>query len=63
MNLIVPKKYQERFYSLEFETGLIDNYKYMLYFMPGWSYNGYGCIPVKSKKEALQFIKSASKDY
>lgn len=59
----VPKKYEDRFYSLEHEEGLDEGCKYILYFMGGWSYNGYGSIPVRSKKEALKFIRNATYDY
>lgn len=56
----VPKKYQKYFGSLEREDGLIDDCKYMLYFANGYAYLGeYPCMPVKSKKEALEFIKCA----
>lgn len=58
----IPKKYQERVYSIEKENDLIDGCKYMLYFMNGWCYAEYGCIPVRNKKEALYFIKNAYKD-
>ena len=58
----IPKKYQERVYSLEREYDLIDNCKYILYFMGGWSWAGYGSLPVKSKKEALKFIKDACRE-
>lgn len=59
----IPKKYEERFYSLEKKEDLIDGCKYILYFMGKWSYNGYSSVPVKSKKEALEFIKNATYDY
>lgn len=56
----LPKKYQERVEKLERENGLIDNCKYMLYFNDNWCWDeDYCCIPVKSKKEALEFIKEA----
>lgn len=56
----VPKKYQERIGKLEKEDGLIDNCKYMLYFNDNWCWDeDYWAIPVKSKKEALHFIKEA----
>lgn len=58
----IPKKYQERVRSLEIEYDLIDNCKYMLYFECGWSWDGWHCLPVKSKKEALQFIKDADRE-
>lgn len=56
----IPKKYQERVKDLEKEGGLIDDCKYMLYFNKDWCWSDdYWCLPVKSKKEALQFIKEA----
>ena len=56
----IPKKYQERVASLELETGLIDDCKYMLYFDKNWCWGeDYWAMPVKSKKEALEFIKEA----
>lgn len=58
----IPKKYEERFQSLEKEADL-DDCKYMLYFAEGWSYNVYTSVQVKSKKEALEFIKEATYDY
>lgn len=62
--LKVPKKYKKYFGSLESESGLIDNCKYMLYFTEGYAYMGeYPCIPVKSKKEALDFLKDGEKEH
>ena len=58
----IPKKYLERVSSLEKEDGLIDDCKYMLYMNKGWNITGevgMWCSPVKSKKEALEFIKDA----
>lgn len=56
----IPKKYRERVASLESESGLVEDCKYMLYFADGWQYtDGGNSVPVKSKKEALQYIKSA----
>lgn len=56
----LPKKYQERIASLESEDGLIDECKYMLYFNENWCWGeDYGSLPVRSKKEALEFIKDA----
>lgn len=56
--LNVPKKYQKYFGSLEREGGLIDECPYMLYFAEGYAYMGeYPCMPVKSKKEALEFLR------
>lgn len=55
-----PKKYQERVASLKTEDGLIDDCKYMLYFNNNWCWDeDYWALPVKSKKEALEFIKEA----
>ena len=56
----VPIKYRERVARLEREYDLIDDCKYMLYLNKNW-YWGIDdwCVPVKSKKEALQFIKDA----
>ena len=56
--LKLPKYLQERFASLEAEPGLIDECHYMLYFSPDWCWSeDYWAIPVKSKKEAIQFLK------
>ena len=56
----IPKKYQERVKGLEVEGGLIDDCKYMLYFNENWCWSeDYWAIPVKSKKEALEYIKEA----
>lgn len=61
--LNVPKKYLKYFGSLESEGGLIDDCKYMLYFAEGYAYMGeYPCMPVKSKKEALEFLKCGEKE-
>jgi len=60
IELNVPKKYKKYFGSLERENGLIDNCKYMLYFANGYGYMGeFSCVPVRSKKEALEYLKSA----
>ena len=56
----LPKKYRERVHSLEKEDGLIDDCKYMLYFDNDWCWSeDYWALPVKSKKEALEFIRDA----
>lgn len=57
----IPKRYRERVASIEIGFDLIDNCKYLLYFAKDWVWDDIGCIPVKSKKEALQFIKEACK--
>lgn len=56
----IPKKYKERVSSIEIEDGLIDDFKYMLYLNEGWEFfeEGMQSIPVRSKKEALYFIKN-----
>jgi len=63
MNLeFIPKKYRDRVSSLEIESGLIDNCKYMLYFDNNWCWGeDYWAMPVKSKKEALEFIRNSRK--
>lgn len=56
--LNVPKKYKKYFGSLEREDGLIDDCPYMLYFAEGYAWEGeYPCMPVKSKKEAIEFLR------
>ena len=53
-------------YRIEREDGLIDDCKYMLYFADGWSiYGGNTCMPCKSIKEAMEYVKEADwdKDY
>lgn len=58
----IPKKYRERVEGLEMEDGLIDDCKYMLYFNKDWCWSeDYWAIPVRSKKEALEFIKEADR--
>ena len=56
--LKLPKYLEERFGALEREDGLIDDCPYMLYFAWGWCWDeDYWCLPVKSKKEAIRFLK------
>lgn len=56
----IPQKYRERVASLEAESGLIDDCKYMLYFNQDWCWGeDYWALPVKSKREALGFVKEA----
>lgn len=63
IELNIPKKYQKYFGSLEAEGGLIDDCKYMLYFADGYAYMGeYPAMPVKSKKEAIEFLKLGEKE-
>ncbi len=56
----IPKKYKERVSSIEIEDGLIDDCKYMLYLNDNWEFfeEGMKSITVRSKKEALYFIKN-----
>lgn len=64
VELNVPKKYKKYFGSLEQESGLIDDCKYMLYFAPGYAWEGeYPCMPVKSKKEAIEFLRGAEPEH
>ena len=66
VELKMSKELQKYFGSLEAEDGLIDDCKYMLYFAPGYAWEGeYPCMPVKSKKEALEFLEGGmpEKDY
>jgi hypothetical protein len=59
----IPKKYLERVDRVEAEDGLIDDCKYMLYFKDGWAYEGeYWCLPCKSKKEILEFVRDSWKE-
>lgn len=57
----IPKKYRERVSAIEVGFDLIDNCKYLLYFNDNWSWYDIWCVPVKSKKEALEFIKEADR--
>ena len=60
VDLKVPKKYQKYFDRLEAEPGLVDDCPYILYFKEGYAWCGeYPSMPVKSKKEALQFLSEA----
>jgi hypothetical protein len=71
IKLNVPEKYKERFGCLEL-TGWDCEEKYYLYFAEGWGcYDGWtpqegnlviGCIPVRSKSEALEFLRNAVKE-
>ena len=58
----IPKKYRERVAAIEIGFDLIDNCKYLLYFAEDWAWDDISCVPVKSKKEALEFIKEARKN-
>lgn len=61
--LNVPKRYQDRFFSLEREKGLIDDCKYILTLNGGWQFDDGGkTIPVRSKAEAIEWLKEAIVD-
>jgi len=59
--LKVPKYLEERFRALEPESGLIEDCKYMLYFAKGWALGDNTSVPVKSKKEAIEYLKDANR--
>lgn len=62
IELKLPKYLQERLGSLESEPGLIDDCKYMLYFSSDWCWGeDYWALPVKSKAEAIEFLKEGRK--
>lgn len=61
VKLNVPKKYLERFACLEKDNDLIDDCKYILYFKDGWALADYPNVPVRSKKEALEYLKNANR--
>ena len=66
-DLNVPKSLQERFYKLEPDSSLDPEWgKYILYYNDGWGYpmgaNEYwNSIPVRNKKEAIEFLRDAIK--
>ena len=49
-------------YCIERESGLIDDCKYMLYFKNGWNWMGYDALPVRTIKEAMEYINEADED-
>jgi predicted transcriptional regulator len=58
----IPAYLRERVLSIEAEDGLIDDCRYMVYMNDGWLVmTDYTSVPVKSIKEAIQFIKDAVK--
>ena len=62
IKLNLPKYLEERLGRLEREYDLIDDCKYMLYLAEGWCWEeDYWCLPVKNKKEAIQYLKEARK--
>lgn len=66
VKLNVPKKYQERFGKLVKDEYLADGMKYIMYYAEGWGFEiaqneWYDCVPIYSKKEAIDYLKMASK--
>ena len=60
--LKLPKELQERFKALEAESGLIDDCRYILELADGWTFEDGGMtIPVRSKKEAFEFLRHSTK--
>lgn len=55
----LPLKYHDRFTQVVKEDGLIDDCKYMVYFCENWGWGGCSSVPVKSKREAIKFIKES----
>ena len=49
-------------YRIEKESGLIDDCKYMLYFKNGWHNDGYHSVPVRTIKEAIEWVNGATLD-
>lgn len=57
---MIPEEHKYKVELLERETGLIDNCKYMLYFIEGYGIGGEeGSVPVNNLKEAAEFVKAA----
>jgi hypothetical protein len=59
--LKISKDLEERFGCLEPASDLIEDCKYILYFAPGWGCGDYPDVPVKSKAEAIQYLKNANR--
>ena len=57
----LPKKYHFLIHEFEQEDGLIDNCKFMLYFVDGYAWDEFESVPCMSITEAIYFIKGASK--
>lgn len=54
----LPKKYHDRFGSIEPEDGLIEDCKYMIYTSEDYVFDdGGNDYPCKSIKEAVDFLK------
>lgn len=57
---MLPKEHHYKVDSLEREYDLIDNCKYLLYFIEDYGIGGEaGSLPVFSIKEAAKFVKEA----
>jgi hypothetical protein len=57
---MLPEEHKYKVELLERETGLIDNCKYILYFIEGYGIAGEeGSVPVINLKEAVSFVKDA----
>lgn len=62
LNKRLSKKDQAKVKDFTNEDGLIDDCKFMLYFNPNYSFNGYDSVPCKSMKEAVYYVRNASKE-
>lgn len=60
----LPKKYHERVGSIEEESGLIDDCKYIITTAEGWYFERFenlDSIPVRSITEAIRYFKNSEK--
>lgn len=57
----LPKKYHDRVEKLEYESDLVDNCKFMLYWTENYTDGecAGGSYPVKSINEAVRFVKES----
>ena len=59
----LSKKYHDRVKSLEPESDLVDDCKFMLYLNDRWIFSDGGqSIPVKSVTEAIEWVQKAYKE-
>lgn len=59
----LSKKQQERFGSLEPEMDLVDDCRYILTLKDGWVFfDGGNTMPVKSQREAKEWLNEARKE-
>lgn len=56
----LPKKYHARVKAFDAECGLIDDCKYMLYFVDGWQLVDMETVPCRSVTEAVEFVKDST---